>query len=133
VTGQFTGLVPGPRVLVVDNSTSVSVDDSGQVSGSADLAVLAASPTVRMLDSIGQLDTLTGRYALAMPIEVSVVAPSAIVAYDSSHGCVQDTDGVARSVTVVSNQLGQSFVVFDDNANPPAAVSLNPPENLSCR
>jgi len=118
-------------VLVIDDSTTVAVAEDGTVTDAAALAALAASPTVPTLQALGALDTLTGDYKLATPLEVSVVPPTAIVSTGGTGGCVL-ADDVPRAITVVSSQLGQSFVVFDDGAAPAQFVSLNPPQSLSC-
>jgi len=130
VAGQPTQLALGPRMLVIDDQTTLAVDAGGAISDRASLVALAASPTVHSLQALGQLDSLTGRYVLSTPLEVSVVPPTAIVVTNGSAGCVVG-DGVPRAVTVVSSQLGQSLVQFTGVA--PAVVAMNPPETLTCR
>jgi hypothetical protein len=131
LSGQLNQLTPGERSLVIDDQTSLTVDANGQITDPAALATLAVSPTVRLMQQAGLLDSLTGRYALATPLDLSVVPPAAIVTTGGSTGCVLADDS-PRAVTIVASQLGQSFIQFDDGAAPPSTVLLNPPSTLTC-
>ena len=132
LTGQFTHLPPGERTLQIDDSTVVPVDTDGQITDPAALSALASSSTVQFLRQMNSLDSLTGTYALTTAIEVSVVPPAAIVASSESQGCVLDNNGSTRTITIVSSQLGQSFVTFDDLLQPPRYVLLDPPRTMTC-
>ncbi|MCL2785380.1 MAG: hypothetical protein FWD55_08090, partial [Propionibacteriaceae bacterium] len=132
VSGQMTQLVEGDRVAVIDDDTTVIVDSDGIVTDESSLATLIASPTVRILQALGILDTLTARYELSTPIEVSVIPPAAIKSSGGSTGCVLGDDN-PRAVTIISSQLGQSFVQFDDGKSPPNSVTIRPPSTLECQ
>jgi len=124
-------LTPGDRILAIDDQTTLTVNADGMIDDPASLSALASSPTVRTSQALGVLDSLTGRYSLATPIQVSVVPPLAIVSSGGTTGCVI-ADGESRQVTVVASQLGQSLVLFEDGGPPPQAVSLDPPTALTC-
>lgn len=125
-TGVGQGLVEGPRVAIFDGLTAPVVD--GVVTDPALLAAVAASPWLTG-------DAATGvplGFALAEPLDVTVVPPASLFDLAGSAGCIS-SEGHARAVTVVTSQLGRAFVTFDDGAPPPSSVDLAPAGAMSCR
>jgi len=125
-TSVGQGMVEGPRIVIFDGLTAPVVD--GMVTDPALLAAVAASPWLTG-------DAATGAplgFALAEPLDVTVVPPASLFDLADSAGCVS-SEGHARAVTVVTSQLGRAFVTFDDGAPPPSSVDLEPTGTMSCR
>lgn len=127
-----TDLIPGPRVLTVDG-VQLDVDARGRVTSPEQLADLAATASYRSAVADGEAaPTLQGVLALAEPALVAGVPPAAVYGIDGTAGCVLESEGRARGVTIVGSQLGQTFVVIDGEV--PDAVDASPPKDApSCR
>ncbi|ALJ18687.1 peptidoglycan-binding domain-containing protein [Microbacterium sp. No. 7] len=127
-----TDAVPGPRVLVLDDRT-IAVDEEGEVAGDEARAALQATRTfATWRDASDRTQPLTAAYVLAAQVEASSLPPSAVYGLDGAAGCVR-TDAGVRAVSVVSSQLGQTLVTFDDGEPAPASVVVSPAEELPCR
>lgn len=103
-------VVAGARVVAVGQFHS-AVDDHGVVTDPAALAQIGALPeyaaTVASADGV---PTLPATWALAEPLTVQVVPPTALWDLREDHACVQPVTGVPVRVEVVGSELGQSFV-----------------------
>lgn len=125
--GEQQGLVEGPRVARF-GELAAPVGEDGVVTDPAFLAAIAGSPWLAQ-------DAPTGvplGIALAEPLDVTVVPPAALFGLAGSSACVA-TGGQVRAVTVVTSQLGRSYVTFDDGAAAPSSVDLDRPDGLTCR
>lgn len=103
-------VVAGPRAINVGQFRS-AVDDHGVVTDPAALAQIGALPeyaaTVASADGV---PTLPATWALAEPLTVQVVPPTALWDLRDDHACVQPVTGDPVPVEVVGSELGQSFV-----------------------
>jgi len=124
------GLAPGDRVLTVDG-TAVPVDADGRVTSTEALATLEATTSYQQAVQT-DATTLSGSYALAEPVTVSVVPPGALYDIDGGAACIA-SDGAAQPVQVVGSELGQSFITVEADAAPPGEVDLDPDGRRSCR
>lgn len=120
-----TDLVPGARVLTLDG-TDVALDPAAALTDPETLARLDALPSLRVRADDGE--PVTARLALAEPVTVSVVPPSAVVGTDEQ-SCVV-ADGAPAPVEVVGSELGQSFVSFEGTV--PDVVDVSPPAGTAC-
>jgi hypothetical protein len=96
------------------------------------LALLASTAAFQQGVSLagGGTPQVQGQYALAKPLDVSVVPPSAVVAAGATKGCVVGADATVYAVTIVGSELGQSFVIFA--GSPPTSVELAPSRTTTC-
>lgn len=125
IVTDLSRFAPGERVLTIGDAV-VPVGDGQSVSDPGALAGLAANPQVRYAPD---LKSVNGKWTLAAPVTVAVVPAAAIQPSTVGSGCVVG-DGRALAVTIVSSQLGSSYVSF---AGPvPAMVDLDPPAGLTC-
>jgi hypothetical protein len=69
--------------------------------------------------------------ALASPVEVTVVPPSAVYGIVAGKGCVS-SGGASVPVTIAGSQLGQTFVTFETEKYP-TVVDIAPTKKSSCR
>jgi peptidoglycan hydrolase-like protein with peptidoglycan-binding domain len=105
--------VAGAREIAV-GQLRTAVDDNGVVSDLDALAQIGALPeyaaTVASADGV---PTLPATWALAEPLEVHVVPPSALWDVRDHHACVQPVTGDPVRVEVIGSELGQSFIRAD--------------------
>jgi hypothetical protein len=120
-------LAPGLRTLML-GTESFGVMDSGEITAPESLGRLGTMAATREALREGGSGSVVGQLVLAEPIDVAVIPPAALVATGAS-ACVVG-DGTPRAVQVIGSQLGQTFVVFVDE--PPAAVAVDPPRDLTC-
>lgn len=120
-----TDLVVGPRVLTVDG-TRIDIDPATPLSEPERLLPLTSLPSLRPREDTDEPPAAV--LALASPVTVSVVPPSAVVG-TSGPSCVV-ADGVPIPVRVLASELGQSLVAFDREA--PADVEVDPPGDTTC-
>lgn len=142
--------VPGDRVLTVPGAESpLALGEAREVPAelldslrSVDLS--AAEPASSSQAGTGSSETegknaqsLQVRWALATPLTVVSVPPSALYQLDERQACLQSPQGEAFPVTLVGSQLGASLVVLDTSASPqttlPAQATLSPDDALACR
>ena len=129
-----SGLVQGARILTVDG-VDLPVDEQGAITDPAALTALAGTPSyanARATRDDGQTDgMISGRLHLAEPVTVAILPPGAIATEDGATGCVATADGEALPVSIVGSQLGQTYVVFSDDATPDE-IGLDAPDGASC-
>jgi hypothetical protein len=123
-----SSLAPGDRTLLVGGEV-FAVSPDQEIADPEMLARLGALPATRAALSETGNGILSGQLALAEPINAGVVPPAAVVASGGT-ACVVG-DGTPQPVTVIGSQLGQTFIVFD--GQPPEAVALHPPRDLTCQ
>jgi hypothetical protein len=123
-----TRLVQGARNITIDDVT-LSVNSDGSITDSQALLDLASSPIVDASITQGSTDSIQVIYTLVEPLNVSVIPPASIRPQGASLGCVIG-DGKPMPVTIVSSELGQSFVTFAGKQ--PHEVAINPPHDLKC-
>ncbi|WP_169166748.1 peptidoglycan-binding domain-containing protein [Cellulomonas taurus] len=111
--------VAGPRVLTV-NGVALAMTDGLTVDIDQPVDALPVGSTS---------DPLTGSWRLAEPMQVSAVPPGAVFGVLDDRACVFG-DGRAIPVRLVSSDLGQSLVTFDDRL--PTSVRLSAPEGVPC-
>lgn len=128
VTADLSRFVPGERTLVLDGQ-HLALNADGTVTDPESLRALAATGIFRVALANGALGSLQARYTLTEPLTVSVVPPAALRPITTGKGCVLG-DGQPMAVSIISSELGQSFVTFEATA--PTAVELNPPSDLAC-
>lgn len=121
-----TDLLPGER-LVKAGDALFPTDPNGDVHvpDVAALGVLVAS------DSPDSKAPIPAQIALADPIAVSVVPPSAVYSVQGTDGCVS-SNGAPYRVHILGSQLGETLVEFI-NAHTPARVDTPPKQHTSCR
>lgn len=133
-------LVGGDRTLTV-GSTSVPVGADGAIVDDATLSQL--EPALPQTSSpgtaaeSGNSDTstadageITGEFALAQPIRIGVVPPTAVYGITGSTGCVSQ-NGEAVKVTIVGSQLGETYIHLPSGKTP-KTVDLSDAERQSC-
>jgi peptidoglycan hydrolase-like protein with peptidoglycan-binding domain len=129
--------VAGAREIAV-GQLRTAVDDHGVVTDPAALAQIGALPeyaaTVASADGV---PTLPATWALAEPLEVHVVPPSALWDIRDHHACVQPVAGDPLQVEVIGSELGESFIRAEPGVevNPAmlARVRAAPDTRRSCR
>lgn len=130
-----TDLLDGERVLHVDEAV-LPLDADGAVTGGADsLAALAATPSYReWLAGLDQNPTarLNARITLTEEREVYSVPPGVLSHVEGSSACVRD-EGTMRPVTIVTSELGQSLITFDDDRPAPTSLPLAAEADEPCR
>jgi len=119
--------LPGARTLALAELT-VPLEGS-VVSAEAAEAITRSSAYRQATAGDDGSVVLTGTTALAQPIPVGSVPPSAIYADEAGSSCVSD-GATGHAVTVLGSQLGESFVVFA-GAAPPQLV-VHPRSRPSC-
>jgi hypothetical protein len=134
---------PGPRSLTVDGVV-VPVQDDGTVADADGLRALASTSAYATAVSGEDGErTLGARWSLTEPVDVSVVAPTALWDLHDGTACVQAVepdDGTGGHeqgrrpvlVDVLGSQLGQSFVRTPDAVDL-RAVAPRPDTSSSCR
>ncbi|WP_165218451.1 peptidoglycan-binding domain-containing protein [Schaalia sp. ZJ1691] len=127
-------LLAGEHVLSV-GSVSLPIDEDGVVTDAAALNLLQQSPeykawTVSSKEHPGL--PLSAQLTLKEPHEVHLVAPGAIYNISDTSGCVND-GGTARAVTIVSSELGQTFITFDDGQPAPKSVLMASETSPQCK
>ena len=122
-------LVPGERIVDVAG-TRFPVASDGSF-GDTELAALTRLVGANARLTSEENPSITVSFALAAPIGIAVVPPSAVFNIIDSKGCV-NSGGATLPVTVTGSQLGQTFVTFDDS-KPPTSVQIAPKVKTSCR
>lgn len=127
-------LLPGQRLLSIDGQT-ISVDEAGVVDDPDQLRVLQMTPSYqRWLSALSEepASALEASLVLAEPATVSSVSPSVIYEVDGTSACVLDK-GTPRPVTIVSSELGQTFLIFPDGQAAPGSLPTPPKDAPSCK
>lgn len=127
-------LLPGQRLLSVDGQ-KISVDEAGIVDDPDQLSALQTTPSYqKWLSALSEepTSTLEASLILAEPATVSSVSPSVIYEVDGTSACVLDK-GAARPVTIVSSELGQTFLIFPDGQAAPDLLPTPPKDAPSCK
>jgi hypothetical protein len=121
-------LVPGDRLLAVD-SASLPVGGDGRLTDPETLASLLVLPSIEAALQPGGSGAVPAKLALAEPVSTGVVPAAAIVVQGDGGACLLAADGPVAA-TVVGSQLGQVFVLFQDDR--PDRVESQPPRSLTC-
>lgn len=119
------GVQPGERVATFAG-VSAPVSADGVITDEAFLDAVRTDPLylfTQSADAPAEAGGLQVSFALAAPLEVTIVPPGAIYSLGAGTGCV-DADGSARAVHVIASSLGKTYVTFDDGGAPPAAVDV---------
>lgn len=127
-------LLPGQRLLSIDGQT-ISVDEAGVASDPDQLSALQMTPSYqKWLSALSEepASTLEASLVLAEPATVSSVSPSVIYEVDGTSACVLDK-GTPRPVTIVSSELGQTFLIFPDGQAAPDLLPTPPKDAPSCK
>lgn len=127
-------LLPGQRLLSIDGQT-ISVDEAGVASDPDQLSALQMTPSYqKWLSALSEepTSTLEASLVLAEPATVSSVSPSVIYEVDGTSACVLDK-GTPRPVTIVSSELGQTFLIFPDGQAAPDLLPTPPKDAPSCK
>lgn len=124
-----SGLMAGDRVLRIGSSV-VPVNDAGVVTDAQALASLETAGVAWREDSEGP-QVIPAVLALAEPLAVAVIPPSALYDAAGADACVT-VDGAPTAVHVAGSQLGQTFVVFEHDPRPDT-VDATPRGSAPCR
>ncbi|MDR0849564.1 MAG: hypothetical protein LBN10_11110 [Propionibacteriaceae bacterium] len=127
ITTDLSGFLAGDRVLTV-NDVPIAANQDGTITDADSLSTLATTPAIVYAMDPSSLNSIQGKWTLATPVPVSVV-PAAAIRPSSGSACVLG-DGNPLRVSVVSSQIGSSYVTF--TGTPPARVDLYPPNDLAC-
>lgn len=119
-------LVPGARVVQIGTAT-FPMQDNGEVTVS-DLASLGLASSSDSPDPAAK--SIDAQLALAEPVAVSIVPPTAVYRVEGTEGCVS-SGRVTYRVHLLGSQLGQSFVTFS-RAPTPSRVDVPPRSNEPC-
>lgn len=117
--GATTGAVPGARVVRFEGIEAL-VEDDGLVRDPQLIAALEGSWW-----AAGEPGPVQLTYVLADPLEVTTVPPAALFGLAGGEGCVV-AEGQPRPVSVIASSLGRTMVSFNDGADPPSSVWLDP-------
>lgn len=132
----------GAKWALTVDSVTVPLDATGDVSDPSALTELAAAPSfaraaARSNGTAGETADVEngaaafrGTVALAEPIEVGAVPPSAVYSITGAEGCVTSED-TALHVTIVGSQLGKTFVLFHEGRRP-STVRISDSERPLC-
>lgn len=133
VTGDLSDAAVGERVLQY-GELSAPINADGWVTDAALLAAVAAGPEIALLatDASAGSPSLSLTTALADPLDVVVLPPSALFAIEADSGCVI-ADGEPRTVQIVSSALGKTMVTFSGGAAPDEVVVDPAPTSPDCR
>ena len=134
-TGALKGLtlVNPPGVdgwTATFGSATAPVTAEGATTDAALLAAVEASAEFANATSPGGPGTITLKVALAEPIDVLVVPPSAIITSGSGVGCVV-SDGRTIPIRIVTSSLGKTMVAVT-NGSPPSHVDVYPDPSVRC-
>lgn len=124
-------LVDGKRVLVIDD-VAVSTDSLGRVTDEADVARVMATPIAVIASSSNGSVPMTATLALAEPLRVAAVPPSALLTGGGGSNCIVDADGNHIEVSVVSSTLGRSLVTTAPGSPQLHSVRIDPAPSDSC-
>jgi hypothetical protein len=113
VVSPPSDVLPGDRIVRVGAVTVASRRD-GVIANPGALSVPEVMAQAQALPEGGY--EFTAVFALARPVEVFVVPPSAVRGLEGDYGCV-DSEGREIAVRVVGSELGQTFLRLDE-ANP---------------
>lgn len=122
-------VVAGPRVVRI-GTAAIDVDSAGR--SVSPLPEISDEPSS---DSASPAETaspkkVSGSFALAEPVYVGSLPPSAVFGLRGDQGCVSSS-GRRIPITVVGSQLGQTFVTFR-GSEPPPTVELHPRVTSTC-
>lgn len=106
------------------------VPADGRILDPTFLAAVEAGPELEVAVSEKGSGKIEVDYAWAVPADVAVVPPSAVISLAGGAGCVV-TEGGPAPVTVVSSALGQTLVTFEGPV--PARVDTRPAAGTTCR
>ncbi|KAA0959852.1 hypothetical protein FQ142_13365 [Microbacterium sp. ANT_H45B] len=113
--------VPGPRAARVAG-VDVDLPESGVISDPEAVARVASSPEfAEALDS----ETIAASTELKDARQAVAVPPAAIFGIQDAAACVQDDNGEARVVSLLSSSLGRTLVTFPEGVDVPRAVRLS--------
>ncbi|WP_285115013.1 peptidoglycan-binding protein [Leifsonia sp. fls2-241-R2A-40a] len=122
------GAVLGPRVLRY-KGRSIPITESGIASPIA--AELLPPRSAKAAEGNEESpEEQSGTAALAAPIQVASVTPSAVFGLDGQEGCLLSGNRIVP-VTVVGSALGQTFVRFKV-AKVPDVINLDPDSHRRC-
>ncbi len=125
-------LVPGARVLQIDGET-VSLENDGITLTADSLPVLTRTNSFASWKATADpTANIRAQYALAEPATVYAVPPAAIFGLEKESSCLLG-DEQTRRVTVLSSELGQSLVTFDDGVQAPTAVRIPSEKGITCK
>lgn len=116
---------PGDRVATFAG-VSAPVSAEGLITDEAFLEAVRTDPLylfTQSADAPAEAGDLQVSFTLAAPLEVTIVPPGAVYSLGAGTGCV-DSGGSARAVHVIASSLGKTYVTFDDDGAPPAAVDV---------
>ncbi|MDR2723480.1 MAG: hypothetical protein LBB54_07140 [Cellulomonadaceae bacterium] len=117
------GATSGQRVLVVDGQR-LPVSETGVVDDPDAMTVISSSSAYQTaLAQDPDTPRLPAEWALAEPMDIAVVPPSAVIT-EAAKTCVIADTGDVTPVTIVGSSLGQTFVTISDPK--PAAVNSAP-------
>lgn len=125
---EIGGRDPVEGLVARFEGVSAPVKADRTVTDPAFLAAVEASPALDFAQEEGT-GTLEIELALAEPVQVAVVPPSAVFGLTGPAGCVATGDGAVLPVRVVASALGQTLVQVDGPV--PDRVLLDH-EDLEC-
>jgi hypothetical protein len=131
VTDLPADAAPGDRVLKLGD-VQVAVAADGSVADAPGLVAIATSAAYRRTTTDASAPAqLNATWVLAQPLSAWVVPPGAIFGLQGSRGCVA-SGGAVHAVQVVGSELGQSFVVPEDEGTALDEVDAAPDDSATC-
>lgn len=111
---QPTGTIDGARLVAFGDESAAVELEAGRivVTDSAVVSEVAASQEFGLYVD-GEAVSIPARYALADPLSVLEVPPSALSPIDDGRACVH-WDGTSHAVTILASRLGIVIVAFDE-------------------
>lgn len=124
-------LVPGERILTVDDAQIALTDDS-RIRDPEALAALARTDAYRSYASNPDGGQVNGELRLVEPITVYPVPPAAVSTAGDGHGCVRSAEGAALPMRIVGSRLGRSYLAFDEETSAPKRIEARVDAGLEC-
>jgi peptidoglycan hydrolase-like protein with peptidoglycan-binding domain len=127
-----TDPVEGARRLTV-GATTVDIRADGVIDDDAGLRSIGALPEYQSaVASADGAPTMMGTWALADPLDVDVVPPTALWDLDGGRACVQPAGDRPRLAEVIGSELGQAFVRAAEGERVTRVVT-EPDRSRTCR
>lgn len=125
-----TSILAGDRQLEVDGlviplTTDLKPVDATRARDIVSTSAYRASASDAPAD--GNSVKIGGTLTLTSPVLVSAVPAAAVHAESVSSGCVESDIGIIAA-TIVSSELGATFITFDDSRSP-TTISTNAPSS----
>lgn len=136
VTVQFPEvLVDGERTLTIEG-VEIAVDGQGNIAPEQVSTITESQSFIvaQLQDESAQEVKLQGQYELKQPLTVYAVPPSALKLSGPEGGCVfsDENAGSSHAVKLLSSSLGLTYVQFEQGAQVPKSVVINPLEDQQC-